>query len=46
MQQAQILLEKNKKAPARLKAVEENYLLTLKLFCGHCLCTMTGVVAQ
>ena len=40
---AQILLEKNKKAPARAKAVEENYLLTTKLFCGHCQCAMTGM---
>jgi DNA invertase Pin-like site-specific DNA recombinase len=39
---AQDMLEKNKKAPARLKAVEENYLLTTKLFCGHCFCAMTG----
>ena len=42
-EQAQILLEKNKKAPARAKAVEENYLLTTKLFCGYCECAMTGV---
>jgi hypothetical protein len=27
---AQLLLEKNRKAPARLKALEENYLLTTK----------------
>lgn len=39
---AQDMLEKNKKAPSRLKAVGENYLLTTKLFCGHCLCAMTG----
>ena len=38
----QILLVKNTKAPARLKAVEENYLLTTKLFCGHCGAAMTG----
>ena len=42
-QQAQILLEKNKKAPARAKTIEENYLLTSKLFCGHCECAMTGM---
>ena len=42
-EQAQIQLEKNKKAPARAKAVEENYLLTTKLFCGYCGCAMTGV---
>ena len=39
---AQALLIKNSKAPARLKAVEDNYLLTTKLFCGHCGCAMTG----
>ena len=42
-EQAQILLEKNKKAPARAKAIEDNYLLTTKIFCGHCGCAMTGV---
>ena len=42
-EEAQILMEKNKKAPARAKAIEENYLLTTKLFCGHCECAMTGV---
>jgi len=42
-EQAQILLEKNKKAPARTKTVEENYLLTTKLFCGHCKAAMTGM---
>ena len=36
-------MEKNKKAPARAKAAEEHYLLTTKLFCGHCECAMTGV---
>jgi len=40
--EAQALLIKNTKAPSRLKAVEEFYLLTTKLFCGHCLCAMTG----
>jgi len=40
---AQILLEKNKTAPGRAKAVEENYLLTTKLFCGHCQCALTGM---
>ena len=39
---AQALLEKNKKAPARLKALSGNYLLTTKIFCGHCNCAMTG----
>jgi len=29
---AQVLLEKNRKAPARLKALEENYLLTTSLY--------------
>jgi len=41
-EQAQILMEKNKKAPARAKAVEDFYLLTTKLFCGHCEAAMTG----
>jgi len=39
----QILMAKNKKAPARAKAVDENYILTTKLFCGHCKAAMTGV---
>ena len=34
-------LEKNRKAPARAKA-EEAYLLTTKLFCGHCGTAMNG----
>lgn len=34
-------LEKNKKAPARAKA-DEAYLLTTKLFCGHCGTAMNG----
>ena len=34
-------LAKNKKAPARHKA-EDNYLLTLKLFCGKCNTHMVG----
>ena len=34
-------LAKNKKAPARNKA-DENYLLTTKLFCGHCGTAMNG----
>ena len=42
-EQVQILLQKNKKAPARTKTVEENYLLTTKLFCGHCKAAMTGM---
>ena len=29
-------LKKNKKAPARFKAAEEQYILTTKLFSGHC----------
>jgi len=41
-EQTQILMEKNKKAPARAKAVEDYYLLTTKLFCGLCNCAMTG----
>ena len=35
-------LAKNKKAPARYKAKEENYLLTTKLFCGKCGAFMVG----
>ena len=34
-------IEKNRKAPARAKA-EVNYLLTTKLFCGHCGAYMCG----
>ena len=34
-------LAKNKKAPARAKA-QETYLLTTKLFCGHCGTSMNG----
>ena len=34
-------LAKNKKAPARAKA-DEAYLLTTKLFCGHCGTAMNG----
>ena len=41
-EQTQILMVKNKKAPARAKATEDYYLLTTKLFCGHCDCAMTG----
>ncbi len=40
----QAKMEKNKKAPARHKA-EDDYLLTTKLFCGHCgayLCGESG----
>ncbi len=36
-------MEKYKKAPARAKAVEEEYFLTTKLFCGSCKAAMTGV---
>jgi len=39
----QVLMAKNKKVPARAKAVEEFYLLTTKLFCGLCQSAMTGV---
>ena len=37
----QEIMEKNRKAPARARAKEE-YLLTTKLFCGHCKEMMTG----
>lgn len=36
------VMEKNKKAPARARAKDE-YLLTTKLFCGHCRDMMVGV---
>ena len=39
----QILMEKNKKAPARAKAIEEHYLLTMALFCEYCNAAMVGV---
>lgn len=39
--QVQEMMEKNRKAPARARAKEE-YLLTTKLFCGHCKEMMTG----
>lgn len=38
----QMIMETNKKAPARTRATEE-YLLTTKLFCGHCKDMMSGV---
>lgn len=37
----QSIIEKNKYAPAMAKAKEE-YILTTKLFCGHCKSPMTG----
>lgn len=37
----QVKMLKNKKAPARRKA-EDDYLLTTKLFCGHCGALMFG----
>ena len=40
-ERVQSRLEKNKKAPARFKA-EDAYLLTTKLYCGHCGAYMTG----
>ena len=39
----QILMQKNKKAPARAKSVEENYLLKTRIFCGFCESAMIGV---
>ena len=35
-------MTKNKKAPARTKATQDNYLLTTKLFCGLCGAYMVG----
>ena len=36
------MMDKKKKAPARAKATV-NYILSTKLFCGHCKAAMTGV---
>ena len=41
-EQVQEKLAKNKKAPARAKAVEERYLLSTKLYCGLCGAYMVG----
>ena len=42
-ERVQKTLKSNKKAPAKNKAVgEDEYLLTLRLFCGHCKELMTG----
>ena len=41
--EVQLLMSKNKKAPARAKAIEDNYILTTKIFCGHCKAAITGV---
>lgn len=41
-EKVQEILAKNKKAPARARAKVE-YLLTTKLFCGHCKEMMTGI---
>lgn len=40
-ERVQMRVEKNKRAPARTKADDE-YLLTTKLFCGHCGRMMVG----
>lgn len=40
-EKVQMRVEKNKRTPARTKA-EEEYLLTTKLFCGHCGRMMIG----
>lgn len=40
-EKVQQMLVKNKKAPSRHKA-EDDYLLTTKLFCGHCGAIMNG----
>jgi len=37
------MMQKNKKAPARARAVEDHYILTTKLVCGCCGAAMTGV---
>ena len=41
--QVQIMMQKNKKAPARAKATDEQYILTTKLYCGECRAPMTGI---
>lgn len=41
-EKVQTILAKNKKAPARVRAKVE-YILTTKLFCGHCKEMMTGI---
>ena len=35
-------MEKNRNAPASSKAVADEFILTTKLFCGHCSSTMVG----
>ena len=40
--EAQDMINKKKKAPARAKA-HESYILSTKLFCGYCKSAMTGV---
>ena len=42
--EVQDMIDKKKKAPARAKA-SEGYILSTKLFCGHCKAAMTGVSA-
>ena len=42
--QAQIMLEKSKKAPARARAKEEMYLLSSKIFCGQCQFSIIGII--
>jgi hypothetical protein len=42
-ERVQQTLETNKKAPAKNKAVgKDEYILTFKLFCGHCKTSMVG----
>jgi len=40
--EVQDMMDKKKKAPARAKAFE-GYILSTKLFCGHCKAAMTGI---
>lgn len=40
--EVQDMMDKKKKAPARAKALE-SYILSTKLFCGHCKAAMTGI---
>ncbi len=41
-EKVQARIAKNKKAPARFKAKDDMYILSTKLFCGHCGAFMVG----
>jgi len=42
-EKCQKLLSANKRNPSRFKPVEDKYILTRKIFCGLCGCSMNGV---